>query len=78
MVDTTLYTRHGCHLCDEAKAVLERHGLSPHEVDIDAHPALKAKYNTCVPVVWIGGKERFRGRIDEMLLRRLLAHEIPR
>ena len=78
MVEATLYTRHGCHLCDQAKDVLERHGLSPREVDIDADPALKAKYNECVPVVWIGGKERFRGRIDEMLLRRLLVHEIPR
>jgi glutaredoxin len=75
MVEAILYTRHGCHLCEQAKQILERHGLSPREVDIDADPALKAKYNECVPVVLIGGKERFRGRIDEMLLRRLLAHE---
>ena len=77
MIETTLYTRHGCHLCDQAKEILEQHGLCPREIDIDADPALQAKYNECVPVVWIGGKERFRGRIDEMLLRRLLAHESP-
>ena len=78
MVEAILYTRQGCHLCEQAKQILQRHGLGPLEVDIDADPALRAKYNECVPVVLIGGKERFRGRIDEMLLRRLLAHELPR
>ena len=75
MLEATLYTRHGCHLCDQAKAVLVRYGLRPSEIDIDADPALTAKYNHCVPVVLIGGKERFRGRINEVLLRRLLRHE---
>lgn len=67
-----LYTRRGCHLCEDAKALLLRHGLTPHEVDIDADPQLVERYNTCVPVVVIAGKERFRGRVDEVLLRRLL------
>ena len=71
-----LYTRQGCHLCDDAKAILLRHGLSPHEVDIDADTDraadLKNRYNECVPVVEIDGQIRFRGRIDERLLKRLL------
>jgi glutaredoxin len=67
-----LYTRRGCHLCDVAKGMLVRHGLAPREVDIDADPDLVALYNECVPVVVIDGRERFRGRIDETLLRRLL------
>jgi glutaredoxin len=71
---TILYTRRGCHLCDDARELLERHGLAPREVDIDADPQLSARYDTCVPVVEIDGRERFRGRIDERLLRRLLAH----
>ena len=29
-------------------------------------------YNECVPVVFVDGRERFRGRIDPVLLRRLL------
>ena len=70
--DVILYTRHGCHLCDDALALLRRHGLEPREVDIDADPELRAKYNECVPVVEIDGRERFRGRVDERLLRRLL------
>jgi len=73
MVQVVLYTRRGCHLCDEALALLERHGLSPRLVDIDAQPALRERYNECVPVVEIDGKERFRGRVNEVLLARLLA-----
>ena len=41
-------------------------------VDIDADPELRQKYDQCVPVVVIDGQERFRGRINEVLLRRLL------
>jgi glutaredoxin len=68
----TLYTRIGCHLCDDAVAVLERHHLPFESIDIDADPKLIAKYNECVPVVVIDGRERFRGRVDEVLLQRLL------
>lgn len=67
-----LYTRPGCHLCDDAHAVLLRHGLTPREVNIDTDPELRARYTDWVPVVEINGQERFRGRVDEMLLRRLL------
>lgn len=75
--ETIVYTRSGCQLCDEAKALLERHGLTPRLIDIDADPALKDRYTDCVPVVMIDGKERFRGRVDEVLLRRLLK-KVPR
>lgn len=69
-----LFSRPGCHLCDEAEQVLVRHGLKPHKIDIDASPELHDRYDTCVPVVVINGKERFRGRINEVLLQRLLRH----
>ncbi len=72
MPDVVLYTRRGCHLCDDAEAMLVSHGLRPTLVDIDGDPQLRERYNECVPVVVIDGKERFRGRIDERLLRRLL------
>ncbi len=69
-----LYTRRGCHLCDQAADVLRRHGLAFTVVDVDQNDELKSRYDECVPVVVMDGKERFRGRIDELLLRRLLAH----
>jgi glutaredoxin len=67
-----VYTRSGCHLCDEACSVLKRHGLAPDTIDIDSDPALLKQYTDCVPVVVIDGRVRFRGKVNEVLLRRLL------
>ncbi|MCA9209076.1 MAG: glutaredoxin family protein [Planctomycetales bacterium] len=74
-VSVVLYTRQGCHLCEVADAVLRQHGLSPEPRDIDADPEWRDRYNTCVPVVVINGKERFRGRVNETLLKRILRSE---
>ena len=46
-----LYTRVGCHLCDDAAELLRAHGLAPKLVDIDADPALRAAHHEWVPVV---------------------------
>ena len=70
--DSVLYTRKGCHLCDDAHAELVRHGLTPRVVDIDQDPELAERYTDCVPVVWIEGRERFRGRVNAVLLQRLM------
>ncbi|MFI4876980.1 MAG: glutaredoxin family protein, partial [Blastopirellula sp. JB062] len=70
---TLLYTRPGCHLCDDAEQILLRHGITPQHVNIDESHELTEKYGCCIPVVEMNGKVRFRGRIDEMLLRRLLS-----
>lgn len=67
-----LFTRSGCHLCDEAEAMLLRYGLVLQKIDVDASPELRAKYDACVPVVVMDGKERFRGQVNEILLKRLL------
>ena len=70
--EVILYTRVGCHLCEDAYQLLKRYGLSPELIDIDENPELLGRYNECVPVIVIDGRERFRGRINEVLLRRLL------
>ena len=67
-----LYTREGCHLCEEALELLRREGWVPKLVDIDRHDDLRARFDTCVPVVQIDGRIRFRGRVNRMLLRRLM------
>jgi glutaredoxin len=73
--DVVLYTRQGCCLCDDAHTLLARYGVQPQLVDIDAHPEFHEQFTNCVPVVQIDGKIRFRGRINEVLLKRLLAHQ---
>lgn len=68
-----LYTRPGCHLCEDAEKLLRLHGLSPELINIDTDPDLTNRYNLTIPVVEIDGKERFRGVVNEMLLKRLLS-----
>jgi glutaredoxin len=74
MPKVIVYTRQGCHLCDDAVTLLARRGLRPELVDIDADPVLRELYDESVPVVAIDGRERFRGQVNEALLKRLLAH----
>jgi glutaredoxin len=70
--EVVLYTRAGCHLCDDAERTLIEHGLRLAKVDIDDDPTLRERFDSCVPVVEIDGKIRFRGKVNRMLLRRLL------
>jgi glutaredoxin len=73
----TLYTRPGCHLCDDARAHLVRLQQSLpftlHEVDITADDALHARYLERIPVVALDGEELFDYFVDERALRRHLA-----
>jgi glutaredoxin len=75
-IPVVLYTRSGCHLCDEAKAVLQKYQarfhLQIHEVDVDCDAVLRARYGESVPVVTIHGLERFRGQVNDVLLLRTL------
>jgi predicted thioredoxin/glutaredoxin len=71
-MNVILYTRKGCHLCDDALHLLESHGLQPSLQDIDADAGLLERFNECVPVVEIDGKIRFRGMVEPVLLRRML------
>ena len=76
MTQVILYTRAGCHLYEIAKGLLDKYrskfGLEIKEVDIDRDAELTAQYDCCVPVVAIDGRVRFRGRVNEVLLLRLL------
>lgn len=72
-----LYSRSNCPLCDDAKVLLFKHAVSQNlrliEVDIEDDADLTARYGEQIPVVVIDGVERFRGRINEALLLRLLS-----
>ena len=74
-----LYTRQGCHLCDEAWAKLDcarrRYGFALEAIDVDGDPELAARYGKEVPVVTVNGQVRFRGGVNEVLLKRLFDAE---
>ena len=67
-----IYSRADCHLCHDAIALVEEAGLRPTVVDIDQDDELRRRYREVIPVVVIDGVERFRGRVDGRLLRRIL------
>jgi glutaredoxin len=75
-VRMVMYTRHGCHLCEEAWRLLEcqrqRYGFVLEAADVDADPELAARYGLEVPVITVDGKVRFRGIVNPHLLERLL------
>lgn len=67
-----LYGKAGCHLCDDARAVLESVGAPFEEIDITTDDALHATYLERIPVITIDGDERFEFFVDEAALRALL------
>jgi glutaredoxin len=67
-----LYGKPGCHLCDDARAVLERVGAPFAEVDITSDDALHAAYLERIPVITLDGRACFEYFVDEAALRRLL------
>jgi glutaredoxin len=71
-VKIVLYGKPGCHLCDDAQAVLERVGAPFAQVDITTDDALHAAYLERIPVVTLDGEERFELFVDEAALRGLL------
>ena len=76
MRTVTLYGRPGCHLCDDARAVLERvratHPFRLQEIDIETDDELFKRYLERIPVVAVDGEERFELFVEDEALRRTL------
>jgi glutaredoxin len=70
MARIVLYSRPGCHLCDDARVVLERIGEPFDEVDIDTDDELFKRYLERIPVVALDGEELYDFFVDEQDLRR--------
>ena len=64
-----LYSRPGCHLCDDARAVLDEVGEPYEEVDIESDDALHAAYLERIPVVALDGVELFEYFVAAAALR---------
>ena len=81
MTRLTLYGKPGCHLCEEAHAVVtqvrERHPFELEEVDITRDPALEALYRERIPVIAIDGREALELVIEATELERCLASMQP-
>jgi glutaredoxin len=71
-----LLTRPGCHLCDEARAVVARVtaelGVQFREKDINDDPEDLRHYSDAVPVTFVDGIQHDFWRVDEDRLRAAL------
>ena len=71
-----VYSRPGCHLCDEAKHAIDSSGISDRftfaEVNIESDRELLRKYQYDIPVVTIDGVEAFRHRVNAEEFKRLI------
>jgi glutaredoxin len=78
-ISIVVYTRIGCHLCEEAERFLHTRctslGMGVRTIDVDSDPELAAEFGESVPVVTVNGKVRFRGCVSPVLLDRLLRME---
>lgn len=76
MAVVTLYTKPGCHLCDQAQESLDRvRKQQPFEIEvvnINDDPSLLAEYGEQIPVVLLNGAFVFEYAVDETRLRQLL------
>jgi len=72
----TLYTRPGCHLCDDARAVVARVcadlGETFAEVDITTDDDLQDRFGEEIPVTLVDGRQHDFWRVDETRLRTAL------
>ena len=73
MTSVVLYARDGCHLCDEARRVIEEvRRTTPFnftEIDIETDDALIRDYGIRIPVVTVDGEERFEISVDPAVFR---------
>ena len=76
MAHVTVYSKPGCHLCEEAVHVLRRvqkqDPFTLEEVNIQDDPALLAEYGEQIPVINLNGTFLFEYAVDETRLRQLL------
>ena len=68
-----LYSRRGCHLCEQAEDVLAACGVRADVIDVDDDAAVRARFDLRVPVLEVDGIVVLEGRFDEAAVMRLVA-----
>ncbi len=72
----TLYSKPGCHLCDDARAVIARVcaevGTDFEDIDITSSTDLMSSFGEQIPVTFVDGAQHDFWRVDEARLRRAL------
>src|ERR1700752_1115484 len=78
VISLTLYSRPGCHLCDEMKAIIAsgvrtiQTPVTVEEIDISTDPELESRHGLEIPVLLVDGKKVAKYRVTEEELMRIL------
>ena len=71
-----IYSRPGCHLCEEAKQAIDAarcaNEYTLEEINIESDRALLQRYRYDIPVIMINDEEAFRHRLTAEEFRRRL------
>lgn len=84
MSEVVLYGRPGCHLCDEARALIDRlvaegaTGFSLREINIESDDSLLLRYLERIPVIEVNGAIVSELVPDFQALQTALLHNCPR
>ena len=76
MIALTIYSKPGCHLCDDMKAVVDRvvrssaQAITVEEIDITTDADLEARYGLEIPVLLVDGRKVAKYRVTEAELTR--------
>jgi len=78
VIALTIYSKPGCHLCDDMKAIVDRvvrrsaQPIAVEEIDISRDPALEARYGLEIPVLMVDGRKIAKYRVTEEDLARVI------
>jgi glutaredoxin len=82
MTVVTLYSKPGCHLCEEARAIIEpligEFGATFCEVNIAEDGELMKRYGYDIPVIYVGERKVAKHRVNAEQFRRRLEEAVPR
>jgi glutaredoxin len=78
-IDILIYSRQGCCLCEEMKAVINqigrRHPLTIREIDVDTSVDLQDQFGNEIPVLFINGRKAFKYQVTPSELEKKLRRE---
>jgi len=82
LIKVTIYSRPGCHLCDDMKDLVRKVArtipLTLEDIDIYGDDELEERYGLEIPVLFVEGERVASARITEDALVRILTKRVPR
>ena len=82
MIKVEVFSKEGCHLCEEAKEVINKvqkssqFSFQVEEIDITTDALIYERFKEEIPVIFVNGKKAFKYRVAAEALKKKLAREL--